>query len=73
MPRVRMYYPPGDRVQYASAAAFEAEYQHEGWVLVDDEPAPAEPVLDPEPEVVDEALAGEPVADPATPKRARRS
>jgi len=47
MPRVRMYYPPGDRYQHASDSAFEAVYRDEGWVLVDD--PEGDPVADVEP------------------------
>lgn len=42
MAAVTMLHPPSERVQQASRDAFERVWQHQGWVLVEDEPAPAE-------------------------------
>jgi hypothetical protein len=35
MGRVRMFHPASDRFQDASQAAFDAQWQSEGWVIVD--------------------------------------
>ena len=68
MPRVRMYHAGGDRFQFASQAAFEAEHCLDGWVLASEDEAPAEPAPEAEAEVADE-----PVVDAPARGRGRRS
>lgn len=74
MARVRMYHAGGDRYQHASAAAFEDFHQHEGWVLADDDEAPA-PVVEPEPVSAEGESAVPPAEapEPEAPKRGRRA
>lgn len=55
MALVRMFHAGSDRYQHASDAAFDAVWQHEGWVVVPEEEAA--PAVDP--------------SDGDAPKRAR--
>jgi len=70
-----MYHAGGDYYQEASAAAFERDYQHEGWVLAEPEPV-AEPVAV---ETVGVEAEGESAVPPAEapdvtpPKRGARA